>query len=541
LKFILTKYCRRIYFLSLILNLSLIMRSQHLIDYVVIAGYFLSVAAIGLWAARRKKKTTDDYFLASRRVPGWIVGFAIVGTVISSVSFVAHPGAAFDRSWWLVVPNMTVPLVLLFVVIYVVPFYRRVVRMSSYEYLEKRFGYLARFYGSSGFLLLRTLDLAFTLLLTAIAVEVMTGWDIRLVIVAIGLFTVLYALIGGIEAVVYTDVLQGFVLATAAISILMIVLFRPEGGPATVISTAYSGGKFGLGDFSFSWQSLFGAQPTFWILALSGLLHFGRAYMTEPNMVQRYLIARSDREAQRGVLAGALACLPIWLTFAFIGSCFWAFYRLTAENIPPDVLQKPDNILPYFIATQLPPGLVGLILAAILSACNSSVSSDLNSVGTVVTQDYFTRALPNSSERARLLFGRCAVMITGLLCVCTALILISARAKALVELIVTLGMIFSGGMLGLFALGFLSNRATRRGAYIGMAICLTFILWAVVTGPLKVDLGFNFQMHPIMIGVFSHFILFASGYLASLAFGGYRPDVAGLTIWKIELCQESEN
>jgi solute:Na+ symporter, SSS family len=529
------------------------MRPQHPIDYVdyaVIAVYFLCVAAIGLWAARRKKKTTEDYFLANRRMPGWIVSFAIVGTVISSVSFVAHPGAAFARNWWLVVPNMMVPFVLLFVVVFVVPFYRRVVRMSSYEYLEKRFGYIARFYGSSGFLLLRTLDLAFTLLLTAIAVEVMTGWDIRLVIVAIGLFTILYTLIGGIEAVVYTDVLQGIVLALAAISILTIILFRPEGGATAVISTAYSGGKLGLGDFSFNWPSLFSAQPTFWILALSGLLHFGRAYMTEPNMVQRYLIAQSDREAQRGVMVGALACLPIWLTFAFIGSCLWAFYRLTAAGIPPDVLQKPDNILPYFIATQLPVGLVGLILAAILSACNSSVSSDLNSVGTVVTQDFFTRALPHTSERARLLFGRCAVMVTGLLCVCTALILISARAKALVELIVTLGMIFSGGMLGLFALGFLSKRATRRGAYIGMAVCLAFILWAVVTGPLKVDLGFNFQMHPIMIGVFSHLIMFASGYLASLVFGGYKPDLTGLTIWndlpsdkgtKLELLPEIEN
>ncbi|MBA3441546.1 MAG: sodium/solute symporter, partial [Pyrinomonadaceae bacterium] len=458
------------------------MKSQHILDYIVLAAYFLSVAAIGLWAARRKKKTTEDYFLANRRMPGWIVGFAIVGTVISSVSFVAHPGAAFAQNFWLVVPNLMVPFVLFFVVIFVVPFYRRVVRMSSYEYLEQRFGYLARLYGSTGFLLLRTVDLAFTLLLTAIAVEVMTGWDIRLVIVCIGLFTVLYTLVGGLEAVVYTDVLQGFILATAAITILVIILFRPEGGPAAVISTAYAGGKFGVGDLSFGWQSLFGAQPTFWILALAGLLHFGRSYMTEPNMVQRYLMARSDREAQRGVMAGALSCLPIWLTFAFIGSCLWAFYQLTAQNIPPDVLQKPDNILPYFITTQLPPGLIGLILAAILSACNSSVSSDLNSVGTVITQDYFTRSLPNTSERVRLLFGRCAVMITGVLCVSVALILISARAKALVELIVTLGMIFSGGMLGLFALGFLSKRATRRGAYIGMGICLTFILWAAVTG-----------------------------------------------------------
>jgi SSS family solute:Na+ symporter len=116
------------------------------------------------------------------------------------------------------------------------------------------------------------------------------------------------------------------------------------------------------------------------------------------------------------------------------------------------------------------------------------------------------------------------------MCICLGNILISARVKALVELIVTLGMIFSGGILGLFALGFLSKRATRRGAYIGTGICFAFILWATVTGPLKVNLGLNFHMHPIMIGVFSHFILFGCGYIASLLFGGYRPELRGLTI-----------
>jgi len=506
------------------------MKSTHVIDYIVVAAYFLVVASIGLWAARRRKRTTDEYFLANRKMPGWVVGFAIVGTVISSVSFVAIPGSTFARNWWLIVPNLMVPFVLLFAVRYVVPFYRRVVQMSSYEYLEKRFGYFARLYGSAGFLLLRTIDLSFTLLLTSIAVEVITGWNIRFVIIAVGLFTILYTLVGGIEAVVYTDVLQGVALAVGAITIVLLILFRPEGGPGAVISVAYSGGKFGLGDFSVGWRSLFGAEPTFWILALSGVLHFGRAYMTEPNMVQRYLIAKTDAEAKRGVLAGALSCLPIWLTFAFIGSCLWAFYQITQQSVPPEVLQKPDNILPYFINTQLPTGLVGLILAAILSSCNSSVSSDLNSVGTVATQDYFVRAAPDSSQKSRLFFGRCAVACTGLLCICLANILISARVKALVELIVTLGMIFSGGLLGLFALGFLSKRATRRGAYIGTAICFAFILWATITGPLKVNLGINFNMHPIMIGVFSHFILFGTGYIASVLFGGYRPELKGLTI-----------
>jgi SSS family solute:Na+ symporter len=285
------------------------MHRTHFFDYVVIALYLLSVAGIGLWVARRKKRTTEEYFLANRSMPFWAVGFSIVGTVISSVSFVALPGATFASDWWLIVPNLMVPFVLVFVILFIVPLYRRVVRMSSYEYLEKRFGFLARLYGATGFLLLRVVDLGFTLLLTGIAVEVIMGWDIRWVILGIGFFTILYTIVGGIEAVIWSDVLQGCVLTTGALTILLMVLFVPEGGPTAVIATAYHADKFSLGDFRLSWQSLFGDRPVFWILAISGLMHFGRSYATEPNMVQRYLVARSDRDARRGVLVGALACV----------------------------------------------------------------------------------------------------------------------------------------------------------------------------------------------------------------------------------------
>lgn len=507
------------------------MMRVHAIDYAICIIYVLVVAGIGLWVARRRKTTTDDYFLANRKLPSWLVGFTIVGTVISSVSFVAHPGAAFALNWRLIAPNLMVPFVLIFVVLIVVPFYRRVVRMSSYEYLEQRFGAAARLYGASGFILLRVVDLGFTMLLTAIAVEVITGWDIRFVILSIGLLTVCYTVVGGLEAVIWTDVVQGIVLGAGALTILGIVLFVPPGGPMAVIRTAAENGKFSLGSFDLSRDAWLGETPTFWLMAISGLVHFGRSYITEPNMVQRYLVARTDREAQRGVLAGAFACVPIWLTFAFIGSCLWAFYQLTGLSIPADVASKPDNVLPYFVATQLPPGLVGLVVAAIFSAANSNVSSDLNSVATVLTSDFFARAQPTSSERARLMVGRVSVLAGGIAATIVALVLMSSRARAMIELVITLGMVFSGGMLGLFALGFVSRRATRRGAYVGIATTVAFILWALVTGPLGVDLGLNFTLHPIMIGIISHPLLFTVGYVGSLVLGGYRPDLQGLTMW----------
>jgi SSS family solute:Na+ symporter len=494
--------------------------------------YLSAVAMIGIWVGRRQR-TTAEYFVANRRLPGWAVSFSIIGTVISSVSFVALPGAAFAENWRLIVPNLTVPLVLIVVTLIIVPFYRRVIGMSSYEYLERRFGLGARLYGSFGFLLLRTVDLGFTLLLTAIAVEVLTGWDIRYVVVGIGLFTLIYTLIGGIEAVVWNDVLQGLVLVTGMLLLLAIVLFRPEGGPLAVLSMGYQHGKFSLGDYSLSWESLFADRPTVWIFLLVGISHFGRSYMVEQNMVQRYLVARTDREAQQATLIGALLCVAIWITFSTIGSSLWSFYQITGETLPAEVLQKPDNIIPYFVATQFPRGLVGLLLAAILAAAMQAFSADLTSVATVATQDYFARFLPQSSDRARLFFGRCAVLAGGLMAVGVALQLTQERTRAVYEIFVILAAVLAGGMLGLFAAGFLSTRTTGRGAYVGISTCLLFVLWGTVTGPLKVDLGVNFEMHSVVIGILSHPLLFGVTYASSLVLGGKRTDLSGLTIWNL--------
>lgn len=505
------------------------MKALQPIDVLIILAYLSLVAAVG-YVVGRRQRTTAQYFVAGRSLPGWAVAFSIIGTVISSVSFVALPGAAFARDWRLIVPNLTVPLVLVFVTLVIVPFYRRVVKMSSYEYLERRFGIVARMYGSAGFLILRTVDLGFTLLLTAIAVEVITGWNIRMVITGLGVFTILYTLLGGIEAVVWNDVIQGLVLAVGAVTILIRVLTTAPVAASAVITTAWNGSKFSLGNYSASWESLFGSEPTFWMFLASGLAYFGRAYIVEQNIVQRYLVARTDRDAQQATFAGASSCLVIWLTFSFLGSCLWAYYHLTPGLLPAEVAGKPDNIVPYFIATQVPNGLKGLILAAILAAAMQAFSADLTSVATVMTSDYYARFRPATTDSQRLFFGRGAVLAGGLLATTLALQLTESRARAIYESFVILASIVAGGVLGLFALGFLTRRANRRGANAGLVCCVLFVTWATLTGPLKIDLGWNFRMHPLMIGLLSHLILFACGYVASVVFGDPPGPLAGLTI-----------
>ncbi len=506
------------------------MNSLGFVDYLVVLLYLAGMAAIGAWTSRRQT-TTKEYFIADQKIPAFAVGFTLMATTVSSVTFVAIPGSVFARDWWQMLYMLMAALSVAFVVLLVVPFYRRVVRMSAYEYLEQRFGYGARLYGSAGFVILRIADLGFTLYLTAVAVNVIAGWDIGWVVVGVGLFTLIYTLVGGIEAAIWTSVAQGVIFLGGALLILGVLFFVPAGGPLVVLSDAFAAGKFGLGNFEMSWKSLFADEATAWIFMAAGFLHFSRYYVTEQSAIQRYLVARTDKEAQQGVALGILTTVPTWFTFALIGACLWAFYDLTPYDLPAQVVEQPDNILPYFISTQLPTGLIGLILAALLSSAMSSVSADLNSVATVATQDFFARFRPETTDRVRLFFGRLAVLGGGILSTGAAFLLTLTRSTAAYEIVVVSVSIIAGGMLGLFALGFLCRRTTRSGAYAGIIVCLLFVSWATLTGPLGVNLGVNFTMNSILIGVFSHFVLFGVGYLGSLLLGGYKPDLSGLTVW----------
>lgn len=495
------------------------------LDYIVVLIYLIAIAAIGLYMSRAQK-STRKYFIADRKIPAWAVAFTLMGTLIGSGTVVGHPGTVFKKGMILLPGILTLPIVLLVVAYFIVPFYRRVVGMSAYEYIGKRFGFGGRLYTSFGFLADRTFDLGITLLTTAIAINVMTGWDLRAVVLGVGVFTMIYTAIGGIEAVVWTDVVQGIILIGGALLIILRLLFAPEAGPpGAVVGEAFAGGKFSLGSFELSWATLFDREVTTgWIYIVALFLNWSRRYITDQHMVQRYLIAKTDREAFWGTIWGAASCIPIFVIFMFIGACLYGFYNLTG-TVPPDI---GDNIVPHFIVNFLPTGLVGLILAAILAAAMSTVSGDLNSVATVITTDYLAPFFPKSTDRIRLIFGRSMVLLGGTLASLVAILLIPDKDSAsILERGIIIATILSAGTLGLFLLGFLTRRATRRGAYCGIGACLLFTGWGVLTEPkLRIlDLGgFNFEMNPIFIGVFGHLIVFFVGYMVSVIFGGYRPD-----------------
>jgi SSS family solute:Na+ symporter len=498
--------------------------SLHFLDYLVLAVYGLGIIALSIVVSRRQK-TAEDYFVAGRSMPAWAVAMAMMAALISSNTLVAHPATAYKEGLILLLGSFTLPIVLIFVAKVIVPFYRNVVGMSAYEYLGARFGFGSRLYASACFVADRIFDVGATIITTAIPIKVMTGWNYTPVVLCITGFTVIYTMFGGMKTVVWTSVVQGFVFIAAAAVILGRLLLAPEAGPpGAVIAQAWHAGKFSLGNFDLSWNSLFDTTTTTqWLFILAYTTNWARRYIADQHMVQRYLIARTDRDASRAAIWNGLVCVPVWATFMFIGVCLYGYYQASGET-PPAIA---DHVIPLFIMQHMPAGIVGLLLAAILAASMSSISPDINSVATVLTADHVGHFFPKMTDAAKLLCGRIMVALGGGGAALIALLLIPGKGtNSVMENVVTVSAILSGGMLGLFFLGFFTRRATRTGCYTGIIACLLFTAWGTLTGAghRVVDLGFNFTMHPILLGVFSHVVLFVVGYVTSLLFGGYRPD-----------------
>ena len=509
------------------------MSRLHSLDIAVLVLYFVGIVALTIKATKRNQ-TADDYFVAGRSMPAWAVAMAMMAALISSNTLVGHPATSYQKGLILLLGSFTLPLVLIFVARVIVPFYRNVVDMSAYEYLGARFGVGGRLYASCCFIGDRLFDVGVTMLTTAVPVCVMTGWELQTVILWMAIFTVAYTMIGGMEAVVWTSVAQGAVFVAAAFIILARLLFAPECGPVgSVIGAAWDAGRFSLGNFDFSWASLFDANlTTQWLLLVAYTANWARRYIADQHMVQRYLIAKSDAEASRGALWNGLLCVPVWAIFMVIGSLLYGYYALSGAT-PPAV---SDEVVPHFILHHLPSGIIGLMLAAILAASMSSISPDLNSISTAFTADIVGHFRPNLSDRARLACGRLGVALFGLLAIVVALIMApKGGAATIMERAVTVAAILSGGMLGLFFLGFFTRRATRQGCYAGLAACAVFTTWGTLTSGKEpiVDLGLNFPLNPIFIGILGHLVVFGVGYAWSLAFAGHVPaDIERLTYRK---------
>ena len=476
-------------------------------DFVVLLFYVVTIVVAGV-LLRRRALSPEAYMLANRRLPGWLLGLSIFGTYLSSISFLALPGKAYAAEWSPLAFSLSLPLAAWIAGRWFAPLYRAAPEASAYAYLERRFGLWARLYCASFYLLTQIARMATILFLIALALDRLLGWDIVLIIVATGILATFYSAVGGIEAVIWTDAIQSVVLTVGAVVCAALLLFGMPGGPGQLFDIAFAHDKFSLGTFAPVLT-----EAGFWVVFLYGLTINLQNFGIDQSYVQRYKSAASLPAARQSVWIGALLYLPVGALFLFIGTALFAYYAAQPGLLPPE-LQTPDladRVFPYFIVSALPPGVTGLMIAALFAAAMSSLDTSLNSSATVLTTDFYLRARPGVCERTQLRFLRITTVLLGALGTAAALFMLTV--KGMLDVWWNLAGIFSGGMLGLFLLGMLSRRARSMQAGIAMIVGILVLIWAGFSTTL--DLPVPNPLHPFMTTVLATLAIFATGIVVS--------------------------
>lgn len=493
--------------------------SLHWIDIVIIVVSVGLSLVMGFWFAHRQKDT-DTYYKASGNIPAWAVGLSMFATIISSVTFLAYPASGYVGNWILLVQGLMVPIVLVCVLGFIVPLYRKMIRLSTYEYFERRFGPAARIYSSIAFILGRFSRLGTVLYLLAMAMTMFIGGlDIRWVIITIGLVVTIMTYCGGMEAIVWMDVIQGILLIVGGLLAVGMLFWLMPGGVPEIFSIAREYHKIDFGPYDADLTQL-----TFLVMVLNGVFYALQQYGTDQGIVQRYLTARTDHDAKRASYIGILLSVPTWTLFMFIGTCLFAYYHANAGALPEEI--RSDEVFPYFIATEMPVGITGLIIASLIAGAISTLDADINCLSALVVEDYYSRFRKNVTDRQKMRVGRVAIIIVGVAAMLIAMQYVAWGGEGVLGTLFGLYAIFSAGIVGIFVLGLFSRRANWKGLYIGIAAAIIFTAYAVLTtthysgtDELILNLGdWNFTHHKYMLGVYSHLIVLVVGYVASLFF-----------------------
>ena len=479
------------------------------LDLFVFAAYLLAVIALGLSLARRSR-TARGFMVAGGALPGWAVGLSLFGTFLSSNTFIGVPGQAFGGNWNAFVFSLSLPVAAFLAARWWIPFYRRGGAVSAYHHLEARFGRWARTYAVACYLLTQFARVGSILFGVALAMNALTGWPVAWIILSTGVVVTLYTLIGGIEAVIWTDVIQSVVLTVGALFVVGLLVVDAPGGLGGLVETAQAADKFSLGSFAFEFTT-----STFWVVLIYGLFINFNNFGIDQSYVQRYHAANSDRAASRSVWLAAGLYLPVSAIFFFIGTGLF----VVLQRQPDAAGVAADQAFPQYISTRLPAGAAGLLIAALFAAAMSSIDTSLNSSATVVLSDLYRTYIrpapgPDGAEAEDLRVLRRATVGVGVLGTGAALLMIGAGS--LLDVWWTWSGVFAGGLLGLFALDRLAPRAGRAAAQLGVLVGVTVIVWMTVSPRLEGGLAMlRNPLHSYMITVIGTLTIFGVGLLIS--------------------------
>ena len=490
-------------------------RGFGLLNYCVLFGYLLAMVGIGVYFARRNKNT-DDYFRGGMHIPWWAAGCSIFATMLSSLTYTGIPSKAFAQDWVYAVGNMMIPVVA-FVGVYVaLPFYRRIDATSAYEYLEKRFSRGVRLFGSASFTLFHVFRMAVVMSLTGLALAVATPLTPVQSVLLMGVLSIIYCTMGGIEAVIWTDTIQTFVLLGGALLALILLIGGAEGGLSGSTQAAMEADKFRVANFHWDVTS---AQLALWVVVIGAIGQNISSYTADQAVVQRYMTTPDQQLAARSIWTNAVMTIPATLLFFGIGTALFAFYRSHPDKLDPTI--TTDQVFPLFIAHEMPIGVAGLIVAGIFSAAQSTVSTSMNSTATTVVTDFMRPFGACQSERGYLNAARVITFMMGVVGTLFGLVFVSPEIKSLFDAFLKVIGLFMGVLGGLFVLGVLTRRANAFGAMTGALVgaAVMFSLWRFT----NVN-GYLYTASGIVT-------CFLTGYLASLLSDDQDRDLSGLTIF----------
>lgn len=478
---------------------------MHIIDLIVFLVFTGGVMLLGC-SFFKKKTSSDEFTSAGRSLPGWVVGMSIFATYVSSISYLGYPGKAFAGDWNAFVFSISIPVASYFAAKYFVPFYRNIGSVSAYSFLEERFGVWARLYASMCYLLTQIARMGAILFLLALPMNSLMGWNIQLVIIVTSIAIIIYSMMGGMKGVIWTEAIQGFILIGGALVCLAVLLFKMPEGPMQTFEIAAQDNKFYLGDLSLDISS-----STFWVCLIYGIFINLQNYGIDQNYVQRYHTAKSEREGKFSALFGGYLFIPVSAIFFLIGTALYAYYKVYPDLLPADIQAKADYVFPFFIVQELPVGVTGLLIASIFAAGMSTVATSVTSSSTIILTDYYKRFRKQASDKEQLLVLKIGSLAIGVLGILVAIAFLNVNSA--LDAWWMLSSIFSGGMLGLFLLGYLSRKFVRNfDAILGVVCGVILVAWITIS-PL---------VHDNLAIVFGTLLIFCVGFLSASICNRFR-------------------
>lgn len=500
------------------------MSSLPVIDLLVIALYLLAMVGIGVYFSK-KNTSTDQFTKASGHIPGWALGISLYATFLSSNTFLGVPGKSFGSDWNAFVFSLSMPFAAFIAARYFVPFYRATGEVSAYTHLERRFGPWARTYAMICFVLTQLARMGSIFFGIALALQALTGFDMTSIMIVSGACIIVYTVLGGMEAVIWTEVVQGIIKTIGAIVVLGIVIYGMDNGLTDIISIGTADAKFSLGSLDLTDFH----SSTFWVIFLYGFFINLNNFGIDQNYVQRYHTAKNEKQAARSIWLCVYWYVPVSLVFFFIGTALYAYFQqhpalieavrsqVALEKGVSAVALQPsdygDKVLPYFMVHNVPSGLLGLIIAAILSAAMSTISSGMNASATVFLKDIYQRYIDrNVTPQRQLRVLYVTTTLIGVVAIAVGILMIGV--KSILDIWWQLAGIFAGGMLGLFLLGMVSASTGNVVAKIATLIGIAVILWMTFSSFIPDEYAqWKSYLHVNMVIVVGTLAIFLSGVL----------------------------